>query len=147
MKSIGIGLLGLIVGFVGCSKPRMDHDEVLAMITEPDRGLMAGVALGDPWESVKAKHHPKFTIRDEKTSTSLIRQLRMDTGKPFENLVRIDFETDAAGVISGMRLEVDGRALDHDDGHRLRDVPDVDGNRDAGGDEEDRSRHRVGGGA
>ncbi len=91
----------------GCA-PKMDRDELFAMITRPEHGLMAGVALGDTWESVKAKHDPKLRVRDDATSSGPIRQLRFDVGKPMEDDLYITYTVDAAGVITGMALTVNG---------------------------------------
>jgi hypothetical protein len=74
------GTLMAVALLLSACTPKLEHSEVKQALLEQPRGLLGGVEFGDSWEKIKADHDKRYEVRDEKTETGAIRQLRRDLG-------------------------------------------------------------------
>lgn len=66
MKLFNLFLLIAIVGLSSCGSPEMDPSTVKAMTLGYDKGIVAGIDVGDNWEDVKENLHKDWETEDGK---------------------------------------------------------------------------------
>jgi len=103
--------LALLLCVASCSEKSSSFDdkEVAAMLIGQDRGLIAGVDIGDSWESIKGKSVPGV-VAEEVDDPNLGKQylLRPEKLLAFGTRAAVNLTVDEAGKVSGIWVHVSG---------------------------------------
>ncbi|MBI2968720.1 MAG: hypothetical protein HYY40_13045 [Bacteroidetes bacterium] len=77
------------------------------MILKPEKGIIAGVDIGDSWETIKINHNPEWEIREENIDGNTIYQLwkRWDE---HDNTMHLTFNLDGNKIIREIEFRVRG---------------------------------------
>lgn len=99
--------VGLPLVLAACSSPALDQADTVRLLTSPDRGVVAGIDLGEPWDRVVGDH-PSFAIEPTKPAPDRagVKTLRMGTP---EGYVTIDCLLDDAGKVRRVQATVGGK--------------------------------------
>jgi len=53
--------------FTSCTRERINQEQTTEMLMGYEKGLIAGIDLGDNWDDIKANHHEGWTVREDHT--------------------------------------------------------------------------------
>ena len=108
---ITMAIVAIALLFTSCGGTKFTEEDITNLLFKYDKGILAGVDIGDNWDDIKANHNSEFTVREEKTVLGgMIYQLRKDNND--DNMIHVDFELDDAKNVTTIRysimLSIDG---------------------------------------
>ena len=99
-------LFGLTV-LVSCT-PNMDGTEIESMTLEYDKGIFAGIDIGDSWEDVKSTCHRSWEIQEEEIYKGVPNYvLRKDWDEGY-NFMYLNCKLDEQKKVIGLSFELHG---------------------------------------
>ena len=108
---ITMAIVAIALLFTSCGGTKFTEEDMTNLLFKYDKGILAGVNIGDNWDDIKANHNSEFTVREEEMSVGdMIYQLRKDNND--DNMIHVDFELDDAKNVTTIRysimLSIDG---------------------------------------
>ncbi len=102
---ITVVIVAITLFLTSCGGSKFTEEEMTNLLFNYDKGILAGVDIGDNWEDIKVNHNPEFTVRDEKISTvGMFYQLRKENND--DNKIIIDFELDGDKNITVIKYDI-----------------------------------------
>ena len=105
-----IVIAAITLFLTSCGGSKFVEDDIINLLFNYDKGILAGVDIGDNWEDIKANHNPEFTVREQTIDDLTYYQLRKDNND--DNMIHVDFELDENKNVTKIKysimLTVDG---------------------------------------
>ena len=95
-----ISVYALVV-MVSCTGERINQEQTTEMLIGYEKGILAGIDLGDNWDDIKANHHEGWTVRED----HIIEEYE---GETYQNtVIQLNVPIDHYPLMMGLTFDLD----------------------------------------
>jgi len=118
MKTITKFTAGLLlIVLISCTGERINQEQTTEMLMGYEKGLIAGIDLGDNWDDIKANHHEEWTVREEHTVEEF-------EGETYENtVIQLNVPIDHYPLMMGLTFDLNEQNNIIDIGFFIKGMP------------------------